>query len=111
MADIADRVPGILIQDSDTEIAEVPADETWIDAALVLCNVSGAERWVTVYIVPSGESSGPEYAILYEAPLKAPQTLELGRGYNMMEGDKLIAICDEADGVSAYLSMIRRDIV
>lgn len=110
MADVADRLAGQLALIAGLEVCEVPADETWIDAALVLCNVSSSARVVSVYIVPAGEAVAPEYAVLFDAPLDCPMTLELARGWTLLEGDKIFVFTDEDDGVSVYLSFARRDV-
>lgn len=110
MADIADALPGQLVGATPVELLEVPADETWIGAVINVCNVSGGQRDLTIWRVPAGESAEDTYAIFFEAPIKFPMTATLGRGYTLLEGDKLIAVTDEADAIVIDISFARRSL-
>lgn len=113
MADVADRSLGEFAQMAGTVIGDVPADETWIDAALVVCNVDTVTRYITAYIIEDSENAAAppaKRAVLWNAPVDSPMTLELARGWTMKETDRLVVFCDEDDAVSCYLSFARRSV-
>lgn len=71
-----------------------------------LCNTTGVNRTVTIYIVPAGGSAGATNTVLQAIPVLAGATVEVYdiEGHVLNAGDALWGLADAASAVTFHLS-------
>ncbi len=80
----------------------VPGSTTTIVKQIALCNTAAAARTVTIYLVPSGGSSGVANAILYEVPVDAKSTTFVNLSAVMATGDFIQGLASVASSVTIH---------
>lgn len=71
---------------SASSLYTTPASTTTIIKTIIICNTTGSEAKLRLYVVPSGQTAGVAYAIVYDRPIAAYDTVVLDLSTVMTAG-------------------------
>jgi len=91
---------GILLTDSEVPIYTAPALTIAAVHSITLCNTDSSDRTVTLWIIPSGQTSSARYRVYTVMTVKANQTIQDDALRNLEPGDFISALADVTNKVT-----------
>lgn len=93
------------LQSTATTVFTARNDADFQIEGLTASNVTGVDSWVTVHLVPSGDSASAANTIAYQVVIPANDGVNIFTKENqglLQPGSSLVALCDVNDSVNVY---------
>lgn len=95
---------GVVAGTTATTLYTVPASTTAVIHAIHACNISSAQRTITIQWTDNSAST--TYRLAYQAPIPVGSTLVFDKPVNLETGDVLEVIADAAASVEMTAAIL-----
>lgn len=89
---------------SNTTLATVPSNKTWIVKQIMLTNTTSSDATVTLYLVPSGSSASASNMIVPGITIYAKSVVTIDLSQVMTAGDFFVGIQGTANAITIVIS-------